>query len=205
MNSDRYLQKLREDAEDSIRFFSNQNKPERERCVVRAFLHCLGIPFLENDLLINQPEPIDVRALGAHFQITEVLPPGSRRHQKFRYRFEKFNTASSIEELAEPWQNPTPLSWDQVVEIVLERLSHKTSHRDIDALVYIDLRDSFLDVASPKPSFSSIISLGWRSVSIVDIPYSVVLSATSDTPAFLKSRLGSPFAAWTKAEGWFEA
>jgi hypothetical protein len=199
-----YLQKLREDAKESIAFFSNQNKPERERCVVRAFFRCLGVSFLEKDLLINQPEPIDVAALGGRFQVTEVLPPGSRRHQEYRERFEKLNKVSSIEELFEPGQNSKPVPWGNVVALVLERLSHKTAHADIDSLVYIDLGQTFFDVRSAKPGFSEIAKLGWRSVSVVHIPYSVVMSATNNAPSFLTSLVGSPRNAWTKPEGWFE-
>lgn len=204
MKDAQYLQKLREHAKESIAFFSNQHKPERERCVVRAFFRCLGVSFTEKDLLVNQPEPVDVAALSGRFQVTEVLPPGSRRHQQYRERLEKLNEVSSIEELFEPWRNSKPVSWGDVVTVVLERLSHKTAYADIDALAYIDLEQTFLDISSAKPSFTDITKLGWRSVSIVYIPYSVVMSATNNAPSFLKSVVGSPCHAWAKPEGWFE-
>lgn len=202
---DQYIQKLREHAKESIDFFSNQNKPERERCVVRAFFRCLGVPFKEEDLLINQTEPIDVAALGGRFQVTEVVAPDRRRHQEYKERLENLKKVSSVEGLLEPRQNPKPVPWTGVVGRVLERLSDKTAHPDIDALVCINLGQTILDVDSAKPDFSDIAKLGWRSVSVVYLPYSVVMSAMADAPDFIKTAVSCVCNAWTKPEGWFES
>ena len=204
MADDQYLQELHEHAKESIVFFSNQNKPERERCVVRAFFRCLGIPFREMDLLVNQREPIDVAALGGRFQVTELLAQDRRRHQEYKDKLEKLKGISSVDELLEPWQNLQPVPWSDVVGWVMSCLSEKTAHADIDALVYINLGQTFLDVDSTRPDFSEIAKLGWRSVSSVYLPYSVVMSAAEYAPDFIKSAIGFACNAWTKSGGWFE-
>lgn len=70
---DDYMRAVRNASAESLALFSNRGKPERERRVVRAFFRALGIQFVEADLLIGQPEPVDVAALGAKFQVTEVI------------------------------------------------------------------------------------------------------------------------------------
>jgi hypothetical protein len=203
--SDEYLLKLRQHTRESIAFFFNQNKPERERCVVRAFLRCLGVPFTEQDLLVDQPEPVDVAALGARFQITEVLAKGRRRQQEYEGRLDELNQLTCDEELWEPWENPHTVSWREVIELVAERLSHKTAHADIDALVYINLGQTFLDPKSEAPNFSKVAALGWRSVSAVYLPYALVMYATEIAPAFLRKAVRSACNVWPNPEGWFEA
>jgi len=201
---DQYLERRYRETKESIDFFSDQNKAERERCIVRAFFRCLGVSFTEKDLQVNQLEPIDVAALGGRFQVTEVLAPSRRRHQQYKERLESLNKVSSVNGLFEPWQNPKPVPWGDLVEWVLRRLSNKTAHGDIDALGYINRDQTFLDINSPKPNFSSIAKLGWRSVSVVYLPYSVVMSAADSAPAFIKNAIGSAQTAWTKPDGWFE-
>ena len=204
MAHDQYLQKLREHGKESIDFFSNQNKPERERCVVRAFFRCLGVPFTEKDLLVNQPEPIDVAALGGRFQVTEVLAEDRRRHQEYDARLEKLKGISSVDELLVPWQNPRRAPWSDVLERVLRRLSDKTAHADIDALVYINLGGTLLDPNSEVPDFSPLAALGWRSVSAVSLPYALLMHASDNAPDFIKSTVGFTRKDWRKPDGWFE-
>lgn len=202
--TDEYLKKVREYTTESIAFFSDENKPERERCVVRALLRCLGVPFTEKDLLVDQPEPVDVAALGARFQVTEVLFEDRRRHQEYKKRLENLNQLTSDEELWGPWKNPRPVSGGEVVRRVRNRLLEKTAHSDIDALVYVNLGQTFLNVDSPRPDFSEFAVLGWRSVSAVYLPYALVMHAGENAPAFLRNALGSALSAWMGPDGWFE-
>lgn len=202
--SDEYLQRLREHIRESITFLSNRQKPERERCIVRAFLRCLGVPFKENDLQIGQAEPVDVAAREARFQVTEVLAEGRRRHQEYKQRLQKLNEFTTDEDLWEPWEPPSPVSWQEFAGHVVERLSHKMAHADIDALVYVNLGQTFLDVGSEVPDFSDTAALGWRSVAAVYLPYAVVMYAADDAPEFLRNAVGLARSAWTKPYGWFE-
>lgn len=202
--SDEYLKKVRQYTKESITFLANENKPERERCVVRAFLRCLGISFTEKDLLVGQPEPVDVAALGGRLQVTEVLFEDRRPHQEYKKLLENLNQLTSDEELWGPWENPRPVSWGEVVRRVRDRLRQKTAHPDIDALVYINLGQTFVNVDSARPDFWDVAVLGWRSVSAVYLPYAIVMHAGENAPAFLRNAVGPPRNAWMKLDGWFE-
>ena len=204
LTDDQFQQELQADTRESIEFFSNQNKSERERCVVRAFFRCLGVRFDEKDLLCRQPEPIDVSALGGRFQVTEVLTPGRRRHKEYKDQLEKLKEKSSIDGPFDRCGKPRPVPWIDVVRLVNERLSNKTACADIDALIYINLPQTILDMNSPKPDFCSIDKLGWRSVSVVYLPFSVVMIAADNAPSFIKNAVGFEGTAWPKLDGWFE-
>lgn len=62
------LAKLREYADRARRLFSNPQKPERERMIVRAFLRCAGEAFEDGEIIASSEEPIDVRFRSADFQ-----------------------------------------------------------------------------------------------------------------------------------------
>ena len=200
-----YLEDIRRNLRDSLNFWSNRNKPERERAVVRAFFRCLGVSFAESDLLVGQPEPIDVGALSSRFQITEVLAGGRERHKEYRERLRQAGVARSATDLRERWSNPTPIARLELIELIAARLRAKTAHKDIDALVYVNLRGRFLAPTVELESVPDIAELGWRSVSIVSIPYALVLHAETGAPDYLKRVVGTPQMKWSRVDGWFES
>ena len=53
-------------------------------------------------------------------------------------------------------------------------------------------------------SVEDLEAQGWRSVSMVFIPYAVVMTANSTAPDFLRKRVGQIANAWPEPEGWFE-
>ncbi|MBX3705675.1 MAG: DUF1780 domain-containing protein [Pseudomonadales bacterium] len=203
--SDTYLDEIRRHLEESVAFWANGNKAERERSVVRAFLRCLGVTFTEPDVLANQPEPVDVAALDARFQVTEVLDLDRKRHEEYRRRLERAQEAESPSDLREPWTNPMPIHSNELVQRVSDRLSAKVPHRDIDALVYLNLRDRFLSPDYQTAVGLSLCSLGWRSVSVLAIPYALVMHAHADTPSLILDNVGVLRMKWGRPDGWFEA
>ena len=170
VENDSYLSELRRYGRESLTFFSNQNKPERERCVVRAFFRALGIPFNESDLLVQQEEPIDVAALSCRFQVTEVLDPDRKRQREYAERLARVESTQDAADLLEPWKNPRPLSYSEIAEGVLSRLAHKTPQLGIDALVYFNRRGTFPDIRSQIPDLSRFELPAWRSISVVSLP-----------------------------------
>jgi len=202
---DDYLAQVRRHLRDSLTFWSNKSKPEREREVVRAFFRCLGVSFAESDLLVGQPEPVDVAALSCRFQVTEVLDACRQRHREYRQRLQDTEAAQSATELREPWSTPVPMSNSELNHTVASRLQNKTAHRDIDALVYMNLRGRFLlPLFEPEP-FVDLGPLGWRSVSAVMVPYAVVLHVEAAAPVALRRAVGMPHMRWDRPDGWFEA
>lgn len=156
MSNDSYLEDLRRHGRESVTFFSNQNKPERERCVVRAFLRALGVPFRESDLLVQQPEPTDVAALACRFQITEALDPDRKRHREYVDQLAHPESAKSVAKLTEPWKSRRAISYAEVAEAVLSRLADKTPQHGIDALVYVNWLGTFPDMQSPVPDLTDL-------------------------------------------------
>jgi hypothetical protein len=199
-----YRKRLAQRTRDSIVFFSNQQKAERERSVVRAFLRFLGVAFKEEDLKVSQPEPVDVAVFGAQFQITDVLGPGRKRHGEFKKRLMELETISNGNPCEVDWRNPVPMGWDEIVRLIGGVLPKKTAHSDIDLLVHIALGERFLNLKSAPADFTNIVSSRWRSVSITFPPFAVVLHASELAPGFLKAKVGAMCRKWESSEGWYE-
>lgn len=70
---DAFLAKMREYADRARLLFSNPQKPERERMIVRAFLRCIGEAFGDGKIIASSEEPIDLRFRSAGFQIMEIV------------------------------------------------------------------------------------------------------------------------------------
>ena len=66
--------------QESIVYFSNDNKQEREQWVVSAFLSHFDMHFLDPDVKSSPSEPPDVIFHDCLFEIKGILDPGRRRH-----------------------------------------------------------------------------------------------------------------------------
>jgi hypothetical protein len=74
-------------------------------------------------------------------------------------------------------------------------------------LVYLDLGNSHLRQLEPAPTPAVIDEFtrqGWRSVSLLAVPYGAVLMASANAPEFLRDRSGLILSDWPGADGWFE-
>ena len=115
--------------------------------VCRAFLRCIGVDFAEAELCIGSHEPIDIGFGQAAFQITEVLNEGRRRGVEHQERETKYRNARGARDVMEPWSNPAPMKFPEMVSATAKRLGHKFDKlgyqgcQGIDALVYINLVD----------------------------------------------------------------
>jgi hypothetical protein len=199
-----YRKRLAQRTRDSIVFFSNQQKAERERSVVRAFLRFLGVAFKEKDLKVSQPEPVDVAVFEARFQITDVLGPGRKRHVEFKKRLIELETISNGNPCEVDWRNPVPMGWAEIVRLIGEVLPKKTAYSDIDLLVHIALGQRFLNLKSAPADLANIICSRWRSVSVAFPPFAIVLHASELAPGFLKAKVGASCRKWESPEGWYE-
>jgi hypothetical protein len=77
----------------------------------------------------------------------------------------------------------------------------------LDAVVYLDIGNSHLYTAEPRDAADGLAELtnqGWRSVSIITLPYGIVLTANADAPDFLCSRIGRACNEWPGPDGWFD-
>lgn len=180
--------------------------------VVRAYLRCLGIPFTEDEIASSNDEPVDVLFDDARFQIRDVV--GDRlRAKEWAEREQRYQAAQTVSELTDPYTPSTAISLDQIAKTVANALVGKARHyapasiATLDALVYLDLANSHLWPLDPPPAPAVIDELsrqGWRSVSLLAIPYGAVLTVGTNAPEFLKTKCGLILNAWPGPDGWFE-
>jgi hypothetical protein len=210
----KYLQKLRDHAADTRTFLSNKMKSERERAVCRAFLRTTGISFQEIEIIAPATEPADVFFRTARFQIRDLLEPDRKRGDYWKKREQTYLSATSLDDVLVPVSAPIPLGFDRLVpelEIVLltKAQKYKRNYRDwcnnIDALVYVDLKDRFLAVNSKMPGLDKLKSQGWRSVSVLFSPYGLVLWTSPTAPEFLRAVPPGPHMEWDDIDTLFEA
>jgi len=210
-----YIERQRRDAAEARTLFSNVQKPKRERMVVRAFLRCIGEQFSDDEIRAGADEPVDVAFRTARFQIREILG-GRQRGREWREREQRYEHAERISDLLEPWDSSEPLALDEASKAVADGLAEKAARYGVEncskleALVYIDLKGRHLWPLPSQP-FSldeeSAVALdhqSWRSVSMLLLPYGVVLAAQPSAPGFLRSRKSLILNQWPDIDGWCE-
>ncbi|MFZ5693233.1 MAG: DUF1780 domain-containing protein [Pseudomonadota bacterium] len=210
--SDAFLAKLREHADRARHLFSNPRKPERERMVVRAFLRCVGETFEGSEIIASREEPIDVRFRTADFQIMEIV--GDRkRGLDWRRRQDRYRDAQHVADVMEPYTPSQPMSFDDAAQFVANGLSAKAARygaaacADLDALVYIDLHNQHLwplEPAGNGRATAMLLTQGWRSTSMLFVPYGVVLLAAPTAPAIIRARAGRVLSEWPGPDGLFD-
>jgi hypothetical protein len=207
-----FLGKLREHAAQTLRLFWNPQKPERERMVVRAFLRCVGEAFAENEIIVSREEPVDVRFRDADFQIMEIVG-NKRRSLDWRQRNDRYRDAKRVVDVMEPYTPSQQMSFDDMTQLVAEKLSAKAARygapacAKLDALVYIDLHNRHLwPVESTGQTLAITMLQGqaWRSVSVLFVPYGVVLLAAPTAPDVITARAGRILNNWSGLDGLFD-
>ena len=205
-----YIARLIAYTNESLKLFSNPNKPERERRACAAFLRCLGVRFLPSDLHSAEKEPPDVRFQDANFEVRELLPHGRKRGDEYKERHEILKQARNIEDTLLPLEWPSSISYDELFDKITEALSKKVERyrkrggcSSLDALVHVSL-GRFLDPSTPIAPHDALIAQGWRSVSFVFPPYSRVVFARDTAPQFLRLNEGQTRNAWADPDTFFE-
>lgn len=207
-----YIAELQRHALETRELLSNAKKPERERMVVCAFLRCVGVQFSVEEIKASSNEPVDVVFRAAQFQITEIL--GDRkRGLVWREREDRYKTAKQLSDLLEPSGSPEPISFGEVSPMIAESLAKKAAHYGVkicsklDILVSVDLSGRYLwplELRHDAEVFGALSRQCWRSVSILFVPYGLVLTAKPDAPDFLKDNTGAILNKWPDPYGWFD-
>ena len=210
MNDKDFINKLSKHADETVTLLSNAQKAERERMVVRAFLRCIGLAFADDEIRAGECEPTDVRFRCANFQVMVII--GDRRpHDAWRQRKIHYENAKNLSDVVSPCISPKAISFKEVYKKITTDFARKsvkygaTGCARLDALAYVDFPDRFL---YPPESDSScreqLISQGWRSVSMLVLPYGCVLTARDTSPEFLRDRSGLILNAWKNCDGLFD-
>jgi hypothetical protein len=187
-----------EDLEASVAYFSNENKPARERHVVDDLLRNLGTRFriAEIESVPVREEPPDVRFRSAAFEVKEILDDSRRRHAEYKGLLEGARRARSYKHLWHLSQyTPRDISLSDLLEEAAQlsgRVLRKyslTAVRELDLLVYYNRLDVIgLDERHFPPSDPRLG--GWRSVTVVIGYRAIVFFTTPKAPLFLRRAVG---------------
>ena len=213
MDEKEYLEKVRRHARETRSLLSNSQKAERERMTVCAFLRCIGVDYSVYEIRSKpeQNDPVDVEFRDAHFQVTSLL--GDKKPGRlWQERERDWENADSVSDLLEPWSDSEPISYDEISREVAKHLKRKATHygnrtcAKVDALVYIDPHPKrHLWPLEPVPEHhKDLVQQGWRSVSMIILPYGSVLAACRGASEFLLSRNGQILMEWGRPDGWFD-
>ncbi len=196
------VEKIAAYQEETVSLLSNREKANLERAVCKAFLRCAGVSFSDGDVRSYRPDPPDVIFRAARFEVVIDLDPGRKLHGEWKRRAERTRGARSLAALMRRYKPAVPVPWRSVIRWVTTRLqdkAHSYGEKEcarLDALVYVNRRGKFLDVASPLPCFPKLLSHGWGSVSVLMPPYACVLFARDAAPGFLHELLGECRREW---------
>lgn len=188
----RYVATVLKEREESVRFFSAANRPERELWVANEFLTNLGMQFDASELVHVTDDPPDVRFRDAEFEIKEILDPGRRRHAEFKAAYERAKVATCPQDLLEDY-TPRDITYQEIysrIEANVIDFSKKYepgTRSRMDLLFYVNLEDVHGYIATPLPSSSRLSKMGFRSVCFIMGRIAGVLAATASAPAFLKT------------------
>jgi hypothetical protein len=206
----KYIDDLVRHTEESIRFFSNEMKSERERSVCAAFLRCLGIDFSPGDILTNKNDPPDVIYKSARFEVVELYDKRRKRLDEYKNRLKELKTAKSMDDTLIRVESAKPISYSDLFDEISRALSKKALKygervcSGLDALVYVSLPNRFLRIESSIPDLKDFISQGWRSISFLIPPWSHVIWSIKEAPQFLSFLASETKSEWKEPDGFFD-
>jgi len=177
---------------ESVDFFRQDRKPDREKIVVSDFLKNLGVKFEESELQPIHNDPPDIRFGPANFEIKEIMDGGRRRHEEYK------------KALRNALEGQAPIKHCEPLDITLEEIYIKIlidSSRllkkyapvvcpSLDLLFYVNLLDVYGLIENPYPDISELRSQQWRSVSFVMGFRACIFFAREDAPTFLQKAMG---------------
>lgn len=184
-------QKIIASRKRALFFFSNENKLEREKYLVRQLLEGIEVDFQECELL-QAEEPVDIAFRDCNFQVKEILSEGRRRYDEFRESLEKAEKAESWQDLLEEY-TPLELPVSEIVKLTLERAESLAGRKYglaemavLDLLCYCNLGE----VCEVVSEFNLPCHAPFRSISIVSNRFRMVIYASDEAPAILASAVG---------------
>jgi hypothetical protein len=186
---------------ESIHFFSNELKPERERWVVDRLLDYIGIERTKDEVKSSNDEPIDVIFRDGCFQVKEILDKDRKRTDEYKNSLKKAERATKIEDLFEPY-SPIDFKLDEVLVVIFDQVKKWTRkyppevRKTLDLLFYLNFQDvhiQFVGNEVPKVNIDHDDHKSWRSVSVVENECAFVVCANQSAPGYLKKVVGRIF------------
>ena len=184
---------------ESLAFFSNREKLNREKWTVRRLLRALAIDFNEEELT-GAEEPVDVLFRDARFQEKGIMDNDRRRTDEYKRALKIAVAAKDHSELFELY-DPIDISFSEVVQkcydfaqnLIAQAKYGPLECKNIDLICYFNLINHHI----VPPTDVVTKNIGFRSLSIVSNRYCAVAYARKDAPTILRDNVG-------KAKEYFE-
>ncbi len=192
MNEKEIIENIRISAKADHEYFSNENKPARERWVVSLFLSLIKIEYQDQELVSpEQSSKADVLFRDARFQVKELTDPEMLRSKMYKNVYGSVRYAKTLEKisLVSGLCNVPPVS--RMYELILELLDelelkkkYQETKGELDLLIYVTQTRAAL-IQPDEASRNELSRFGWRSVICVNEKQAVVLHASSAAPEFI--------------------
>jgi len=156
---------------ESIDFFHNTNKLEREKWVVARLLESFVPEFSEGSLQ-EAEEPADVQFENAAFQVKEILEQDRRRGDEYKEALKKAETADEYKDLLEDY-TPYKITFEEIVNKCYEYSNSLTKkygpkeRKNLDFICYFN----YLDSNEVPPTDVAVIEKNYRSLSVISNRY----------------------------------
>lgn len=187
------LELLKKNREESISYFSNINKAEREKWVLKKFLTYMVDVFDESEIKTSNQEPADVIYKDIGFQVKEILSENRKRTKEYKESSNEISDTTKLEDLCKSYR-PLHISFNERASRLLSELKRhrekyiKTS--DMNVLVYLNLNDTaYKETPVDLSLFEDEVS-SWKSVSVVTNNCAVVLHCSDPSFRVLKFEVG---------------
>lgn len=196
MEEESYLSVLQNGAKESVKFFSNFGRVEREKKAFEAFLRCWDIVFDESIYLVPDNDPPDCIYDGHYFEIAELLDNGRRRHKEYKDNLKNAEAATKGSDLLEECRPDEEIGFSEVIEELMVNLEKKRRKYEIqeikydcfNIIVYVNYAEKYFKILKDC-NLKELREQGWCSVSMVTRSESYVFFADRDAPDFIKSRV----------------
>jgi hypothetical protein len=194
MDEKAFIQGTVEALEESVEFFSNPMKKERELWVCRKFLSTLQVPFNDTEVSAEVEEPGDVVYGTAAFQVKEISDPGRKRQDEFAAKLATARTAVRADELLTEFtpRDLTPAEASRLAHELVQKLDRKyapADRRKTNLLLYVNLQHHFFK-PGPLPELGALAAHDWRSICVLLNNGAIVLYAAPDAPRYIADNVG---------------
>jgi hypothetical protein len=117
------------------------------------------------------------------------------RGKEWAEREQRYHDAKTVADVMDPYTASAAFPLDQTAKMVADALGRRKG----------PTLCSSQHTPGPAAAVTDELSRqGWRSVSMLCVPYGTVLSAGANAPEFLKSKAALILNAWPGPDGWFE-
>lgn len=179
------MKSAKEGLKESVSYFGNKNKQEREIWVLKEFLRYLPLDYKDSNVKGSDAEPSDVFYKNVGFQIKEIQSEDRKRGKEYKDRLKSINEETKLEDLLEPYSH-IHIQLSEVLQIVGNELrrhrnqKYRVLAKKINVLVYLNLSDTTYTDASVDTSLIDCELGNWQSVSVVTNNCATVLACNDD-------------------------